>query len=106
VSVVVDSSLNIGRRPYLLLNDAEIEEFMAASSGEIRKVPLPPNPKFQGAQDLYRLSDVYFNARRTFAFTIINRYCGSVCGSLNWHAFGKSSSGKWEQKFSCYGGDA
>lgn len=85
-------------KPYELLNDEEAREFRTE-----RRLPIPgeqrsPNQRFLGATDLFTLSDVYFNQRRTLALTAISSWCGSLCALYQWKVFQKLESGKWEEQ--------
>jgi hypothetical protein len=91
------------RKPYVLLSAKELSEFMKErflpSIGES-----VPDVRFQGVTDVFTLSDVYFNQRRTLALTAISSWCGSLCALYQWKVFEKLDSGKWaeSQWISCF----
>lgn len=81
------------QKPYVLLNADQVMQF-------IEKRTLNPKTReeqFRGVTDLYGLSDVYFNQRRTLALTAISSWCGSLCGFYQWKVFEKTDSGNWEE---------
>jgi hypothetical protein len=84
-------------KPYVLLSADEFGEFVKERSfGRIGKTV--PSARFQGVTDVFRLSDVYFNPRRTLALTAISTYCGGLCGLFQWKVFEKSAAGMWEER--------
>jgi hypothetical protein len=85
-------------KPYELLSDEEAREFVAE-----RRLPIPgekrsSNQRFLGVTDLFTLSDVYFDQRRTLALIAISSWCGSLCALHQWKVFQKLESGKWEEQ--------
>jgi hypothetical protein len=70
----------IEREPYLPL--------YGQSSGDER---------FRDVTHLFRLTDVYFNPRRTLALTAISLWCGGMCGRHDWKVYEKLD-GKWEPR--------
>ena len=76
-------------KPVVLLNEMEIGEFIAGFRGQPSQ-----NPKFQGAKNLYRLTHVFFNQKRTMAITQIGMSCGLLCGMGEWKIFEKTN-GQW-----------
>ena len=88
----LDSAFHIAK-PYMLLDDNEVKEFVELFS------PTPPPKRrkvFKKATDLFRLTNVYFNQDRTLAVTAISTHCGLLCGRMDWKVFWKSkkASGK------------
>jgi mannose-6-phosphate isomerase-like protein (cupin superfamily) len=82
------------RKPYILLRANEVSEFMKERSlGNAGT-----NTQFRGVTDLFRLSDVYFNPRRTLALTAISTWCGSLCALSQWKVFERLDTGKWEER--------
>ena len=85
-------------KPYELLSDEEAREFRTERRlfipGEHRSL----NQRFHGATDLFTLSDVYFNQRRTLALTAISSWCGSLCALYQWKVFQKLESGRWKEQ--------
>jgi len=83
-------------KPYLLITEGEVKAFI-----EERVWPkpgrAPADDRFRGVTDLFRLSDVYFNTRRTLALTAISTFCGGLCGLTEWKVFEKVD-GKWEPR--------
>lgn len=80
-------------KPYVLLSADEVREFQEA------RAPKPPGSvaeRFQGVTDLFTLSDVYFNQRRTLALTAISSWCGSLCALYQWKVFERIAGGAWE----------
>ena len=91
-------SLSIGK-PYVLLTPDDFKEFaQARSQNRIEK------EVFSGVKDIFRLSDVYFNQKRTLALTAISTWCGSLCGQWQWKVFEKLPNGKWQERpwVSCF----
>jgi hypothetical protein len=80
-------------KQYVLLTDDEVKGFIDERG--IRRSQKPPDERFRGVSDLFRLTDVYFNPRRTLALTAISTYCGGTCGMAEWKVFEKLD-GKWE----------
>lgn len=83
--------------PYVLLSANEAAEFMKERSLG-RTAQTVPNPRFQGVTDVFSLSDVYFNQRRTLALTFISTWCGGLCGLLQWRVFEKLDTGTWKER--------
>jgi hypothetical protein len=92
----LERALSISK-PYELLNADEVKEFIAARSMP-RIGSQEPDERFRGVTDLFRLSDVYFNRRRTLALTYISTWCGGVCGLMLWKVYEKSDAGVWEER--------
>jgi hypothetical protein len=84
-------------KPYVLLTDDEVKAFI-----EERVWPkpgrAPADERFRGVTDLFRLTDVYFNPRRTLALTALSTYCGGLCGLSEWKVFEKLDNGRWEPR--------
>jgi len=101
-TISVETSLKLERafnitKSYQLLDADEVKEFVAIHS--LRRTRDPnPNELFQKTSDLFTLSDVYFNQSRTLALTAVSTFCGSLCGSVTWKIFQKTSKGRWEEK--------
>lgn len=91
----LERALSISK-PYELLNADEIKEFIAARVAGIRSET--ESEKFRGVTDLFTLSDVYFNRRRTLALTSISTFCGGVCGLMSWKVYEKSDTGEWVER--------
>jgi hypothetical protein len=83
-------------KPYLILTDDEVKAFIE-ERGMPRRGQKPPDERFRGVTDLFRLTDVYFNPRRTLALTAISTFCGGLCGLIEWKVFEKVD-GKWEPR--------
>lgn len=79
---------------YLILNAAECAEFVKAV--EPRMPPQVPPERFRFSKDLFGLTDVYFNAKRTLALTGFSTYCNMLCGGYWWMVFEKTDAG-WRQ---------
>jgi hypothetical protein len=92
----LERALSISK-PYELLNADEVKEFIAARSMP-RIGSQEPDERFRGVTDLFRLSDVYFNRRRTLALTYISTWCGGVCGLMLWKVYEKSDAGEWKER--------
>jgi hypothetical protein len=92
----LERAFSIGKS-YELLNADEVKEFI-----EARSVPKigsrKTNERFHGVTDLFSLSDVYFNRRRTLALTYISTWCGGLCGLMSWKVYEKSDAGEWEER--------
>lgn len=56
------------------------------------------NERFRGLTDVFTLSDVYFNERRTLALTVVSSWCGDLCALYQWKVFEKLDTGKWEER--------
>jgi hypothetical protein len=80
-------------KPYVLLNPEEIKQFWK-SAGEGK----PQDQRFRGVTDVFTLSDVYFNERRTLALAGLSSYCGSLCALARWRVFEKVDNSKWEER--------
>jgi hypothetical protein len=92
--VKLDRAFHIAK-PYMLLDDNEVKEFVELFS------PTPPPKRrkvFKKATDLFRLTNVYFNQDRTLAVTAISTHCGLLCGRMDWKVFWKSKNGRWEER--------
>jgi hypothetical protein len=85
------------QKPYVLLSDDEVKEFMKARSSTSGPTG-STDERFRGVTDLFRLSDVYFNQRRTLALTAISTWCGSLCALYQWKVFEKLDTGHWEER--------
>jgi hypothetical protein len=83
-------------KPYFLLSPEEVAAFE-----KDHMAPRPPgvarNPQFEGVADLFRLSEVYFNHRRTLALTAVATWCGGLCGLMRWVALEKQKDGSWQE---------
>src|ERR1035437_1958078 len=84
-------------KPYVLLSADEVREFMATRSMPRIGSEVAPE-KFRGVTDVFTLSDVYFNQRRTLALTAISTWCGSLCALYQWKVFEKTDTAKWEER--------
>jgi hypothetical protein len=84
-------------KPSVLLSATEVGEFIKEHTPTRNGMPIL-DPRFEGASDLFGLSDVYFNSRRTLALTGISTWCGSACGLYQWKVFEKLDTGKWEER--------
>ena len=84
------------QKPYVLLTADQAKQFIEEHSLHPNR-PKPREEQFLGVADLYSLSDVYLNPRRTLALTAISSWCGLLCGSFQWKVFEKTESGKWEE---------
>jgi len=91
-------AFSIGK-PYSLLGASEVSEFMKEKE---RALPSHgdgiSNTRFQGVSDIFTLSDVYFNRRRTLAMTAIWSWCGGLCGRHQWRVFERLDTGEWEER--------
>ena len=84
-------------KPYVLLTADEVKEFMAVRSWP-KPGREPDRERFRGVTDIFTLSDVYFNPRRTLALTAISSWCGSLCALYQWKLFENLDTGKWEER--------
>jgi hypothetical protein len=82
-------------KPYVLLSEDEVKAFIDERL-PIRRDTVR-DERFRGVTDLFRLTDVYFNPRRTLALTQISTWCGGLCGLMEWKVFEKVD-GKWEPR--------
>jgi hypothetical protein len=85
------------QKPYVLLNADQAKQFIEERSMNPNR-PKTREEQFRGVTDLYSLSDVYFNQRRTLALTAISSWCGSLCGFYQWKVFEKTDGGNWEAR--------
>ena len=92
----LERAFNISK-PYELLNADQVKEFIDWRTPRRGPKPSPPE-LFRNSTGLFRLTDVYFNRRRTLALTAIAMYCGSLCGSMNWKVFEKVEGNRWEAR--------
>jgi hypothetical protein len=76
------------RRPYVLLNNDEVQEFRRSKS----------NPKFRGATDLFQFTDVYFSKNRTIAVVFVYAWSGPLAATWKWFALERTAAGKWEKR--------
>ncbi len=83
------------RKPYVLLSADEVKAFVKQRG---QWPAATTDPRFQGVTDMFTLSDVYFNQRRTLALTGIGTWCGDLCGSYHWRVFEKVDNDKWEER--------
>ena len=84
------------QKPYVLLNADQAKQFVEERSLNPNR-PKTRDEQFRGVSDLYSLSDVYFNPRRTLALTAISSWCGLLCGSFQWKVFEKTDNGNWKE---------
>jgi len=90
--VALGYALNIPKN-YLLLNETECGEFMKTRElPPTREIP----ERFRFSKDLFGLTDVFFNRRRTLALTGFSTWCGLLCGGYFWMVFEKTNAG-WQQ---------
>ena len=76
------------RKPYILLNAEDAQKF--AGTRLLRQNdPRDIDERFRGVVDLFTLTDVYFNSKRTLAVTAIEAWCGGLCASWQWKVFEK-----------------
>jgi len=80
-------------KPYVLLSADEVRAFQEARS--LKKPPGSADGRFGDVTDLFTLSDVYFNRRRTLALTAISSWCGNLCALYQWKVFERSAGGAW-----------
>ncbi|MGA2882372.1 MAG: hypothetical protein ABSG13_25745 [Bryobacteraceae bacterium] len=85
------------RKPYVLLNADQVKQFLDERSLH-RNPPGTGDEQFRGVTDLFSLSDVYFNQRRSLALTALSSWCGSLCGLYQWKVFEKVDTGTWEER--------
>jgi hypothetical protein len=86
-------------KPYFLLDASAVTKFMQEREGTLPSHGEAVNSKeFQGVSDIFTLSDVYFNQRRTLAMTAIRSWCGGLCGRQQWKVFEKLDKGGWEER--------
>jgi hypothetical protein len=83
-------------KPYVFLTGDEVNKVMQEQGYVSRRGEKPPDERFRGVTDIFLLSDVYFNPRRTIALTAIFSWCGGLCGERSWVVFEKLD-GKWKQ---------
>lgn len=69
------------QKPYVLLTADQAKQFIEDRSRD---------ELFRGVTDLFSLSDVYFNQRRTLALTALSSWCGGLCGLYRWKVFEKT----------------
>ena len=80
-------------KPYTLVSADEVREFQEAHA---RKNPAArPDERFRGVTDLFTLTDVYFNRRRTLALTAVATWCNPLCGIHQWKVFERTAGGAW-----------
>jgi hypothetical protein len=93
-SVRLESALSIAK-PYVYWSADEVSAFVTMRTS---RTALPnPDPKFQGAMEVFYLSDVYFDKSRTLALTGVATWCGMRCGSGQWKIYEKASDGGWKE---------
>jgi hypothetical protein len=83
-------------KPYVLASAGQVKAFR-----EDRFLPKPGQQReeqFRGVQDVFTLSEVYFNPGRTLAMTAMSSWCGSLCGLWEWRVFEKTTLGNWEER--------
>lgn len=79
------------KKSYVLLKPTDVRVFKQRSQPRIDEEP------FRGVQDIFTLSDVYFDKNRSLALTAISSWCGNLCGLYQWKVF-KKERGKWEEQ--------
>jgi hypothetical protein len=84
------------RKPYLLLNTEEVNAFM--TDRRLTPEPKLPDARFRGVSDVFTLSEVFFNQRRTLALSAISSWCGLLCGQYQCEVFEKRKTGHWEER--------
>lgn len=74
------------KRPYKLLTDDEAQQFVKARAEH--EAPRDPAlaKLFVETPDLIRISQVFFDKKRTVALVLVSNYCGGLCGGEIWHA--------------------
>lgn len=78
-------------KPYVLLGkDAAYRFRMRSPTNEEAEA-------FSGVIDLFTLSDVYFDQKRTLALVGISSWCGNVCGMHQWKLFAKQADATWNE---------
>lgn len=78
-------------KPYVLLPQEKAKRFLGWQPlGKTQN-----DPDFQGAQDLIRFSDVFFNKEQNRAMVYVSAICGTLCGLWGWHGLVKSN-GHWQ----------
>lgn len=82
------------KKPYELLSRDDVKAF---AKGRVIKDGTPLDPRFREDSDIFSVSEVSFNSRRTLAVAAFSRWCGGLCGASVWQAFEKTDSGQWEQ---------
>jgi hypothetical protein len=82
-------------KQYVFANAADVKEFI--DDRAIQRPGHQPNERLRGVVDLFTLSDVSFNRRRTLALTSISSWCGGLCGLKQWKVFEKQPSGQWKE---------
>jgi hypothetical protein len=82
-------------KPYELLSESDVKAFE-----QERAVPgtQVPDAKFRGVRNLFYVTEVYFNKRRTMALTRIYTLCGNMCAMDQWKVFEKLDSGQWQER--------
>ena len=86
-------SLTIAK-PYTLLSADQVKEFQEARA--YKNPPARPDERFRDVTDLFTLTDVYFNQRRTLALTAISTWCGVLCARWQWKVFERPAGGAWK----------
>ncbi|HWE49804.1 MAG TPA: hypothetical protein VG273_08450 [Bryobacteraceae bacterium] len=86
------------QQPYVLLDAEQVKAFIEERSPHGTGRQSSSREVFRGATDLFTLSDVYFNQRRTLALTALSSWCGVLCGESQWRVFEKSTTGEWEER--------
>ena len=84
-------------KPYFLLSADEVKAFIEdRASGKTQ--PGNTDERFRGVADLFTLTGVYFNPRRTLALTAISSWCGSLCALYQWKVLEKTDTGLWQER--------
>jgi len=81
-------------KPYTLVSVDEVREFQEAHA--LKNPPGRPDERFRDVTDLFTLTDVYFNRRRTLALTAIATWCNVLCGMHQWKVFERTAGGTWK----------
>ncbi len=87
-------------KPYILLSAQQAEEFerwRVAPQIQTDPPSLPTVDPFAGADDLFRLSDVFFDHSKNVVMVYVSAWCGSLCGLSGWHVLHKISSNHWQE---------
>ena len=81
-------------QPYVLLTDEEVKQFM--NERMRRTDPQAVDERFRGVTDVFLLTDVYFDEKRTMALTALESWCGGLCAQMSWIPLEKLADGRWQ----------
>jgi hypothetical protein len=85
-------------KPYELLTGAQVNTFKNCHGGFPKRTCETPHALFDGVDDLFTLSDVYFSKSGRLALTAVSTWCGDLCAQYEWKVLEKLPDGEWKER--------